>query len=191
MGGVRMKHVKYVKWAYSILAATLVAVGVVFIGWPGTALSLIEKICGFILLIFGIVKLFGYFSGDLFQLAFQFDLALGIVSGIIGFVMLFHTEQMIEVMAACIGVFLLLDAALKIQTAFDSRKFGIERWWMILIAAVISAVIGALALIMPFKGANLIVRLIGLNLCMEGVLNVLVVQSTVKTIKNRKDGMKV
>ncbi len=127
---------------------------------------LICKIYGIFLVIYGIAKLSGYFARDLFQLAFQFDLALGIASLIFGFVMIFRTGYAIEFLAGLIGVFM-IDAVFKIQTAIEANRFGIERWWMILVIALIVAIIGVLLLIQPFRATGVITRLIGLNLCLE------------------------
>ena len=126
----------------------------------------------------------GYFTKDLFQLAFQFDFGLGIVSIIMGALMLFRTEHLVEFLAFCIGVFMLVDAALKIQTAIEAKRFGISSWVWILITAILAGVIGALLLFSPMKTTGVIVRMVGLGICLDGVLNLVVVTNTVKTIKN-------
>lgn len=60
---------------------------------------------GMILIIYGIVKVIGYFSDDLYCLAFQYDLACGLFLIAMGMI--------------------LLDALLKIQISKDARKFGL------------------------------------------------------------------
>ena len=186
-GGETMRNLKIVKNAYSIMTVCLILVGAILLFWPQMGLDMICKIYGIFLVIYGIAKLSGYFARDLFQLAFQFDLALGIASLIFGFVMIFRTGYAIEFLAGLIGVFMLIDAVFKIQTAIEANRFGIERWWMILVIALIVAVIGALLLIRPFRATGVITRLIGLNLCLDGILNLYVVQSTVKTIRRDHD----
>lgn len=99
------------------------------------------------LIVYGVTKLSGYFTKDLFQLAFQFDLALGIVSIVLGIIIIEKSEYIIEILSTAIGIFMLVDAALKIQTA------------------------------------GMIVRLIGLNLSLDGILNLFVVRNTVETIR--------
>ena len=180
-GGETMRNLKIVKNAYSIMTVCLILVGAILLFWPQMGLDMICKIYGIFLVIYGIAKLSGYFARDLFQLAFQFDLALGIASLIFGFVMIFRTGYAIEFLAGLIGVFMLIDAVFKIQTAIEANRFGIERWWMILVIALIVAVI------QPFRATGVITRLIGLNLCLDGILNLYVVQSTVKTIRRDHD----
>ena len=78
---------------------------------------------------------------------------------------------------------MLVDATFKIQTSIDPKRFGISRWWLMLILAVIVAAIGILLILMPGETTRLMVRLIGLNLCMDGILNLVIVIDTVKTDK--------
>lgn len=175
---------KNIKIAYNILSLGLLGFGVFLIFKPQTTLSTLCSLCGVLLLLYGIVKLMGYFSKDLFQLAFQFDLAMGIISCVIGVVMLLHTKHMVEIFTYCTAIFLLAEAALKIQTALDAKKFGISIWWLILLTALTAAAVGILLLANPLETAGFFVRLIGINLCLESIMNFIVVQSTVKIMKN-------
>lgn len=139
------------------------------------------------LIIFGIVKLFGYFSRDLLQLAFQFDFAMGIISSLIGFVMLFWSKQFMEALIIGMGLFMLVDALLRIQTAHDAKIIGVKSWWLILVIAFITAVTGTLLFLKPYNGYESVMILIGLNLIVDGILNLFVVQSTVNTIERRTE----
>ena len=49
------------------------------------------------------------------------------------------------------------------------------------------AVVGVMLLFVPFKTVAVITRLVGLCLCFDGIMNLVVVQSTVHTIKREKD----
>ncbi len=57
------------------------------------------------LIIYGVTKLSGYFAKDLFQLAFQFDLALGIVSIVLGIIIIKKTEYIIEILSTAIDFY--------------------------------------------------------------------------------------
>ena len=50
-------------------------------------------IFGIYMIIYGAVKIMGYFAKDAYQLAFQFDLALGIVIAIVGIVFVCRTAR--------------------------------------------------------------------------------------------------
>lgn len=178
-----MNGIKNFKNMYSILTICLILVGTVLLIAPGIALDVVCIIFGIYMIIYGAVKIMGYFAKDAYQLAFQFDLALGIVIAIVGIVFVCRTARVVQLLSTCIGIVMLVDATFKIQTSIDSKRFGISRWWLMLILAVIVAAIGILLILMPGETTRLMVRLIGLNLCMDGILNLVIVIDTVKTDK--------
>lgn len=178
-----MNGIKNFKNMYSILTICLILVGAVLLIAPGIALDVVCIIFGIYMIIYGAVKIMGYFAKDAYQLAFQFDLALGIVIAIVGIVFVCRIARVVQLLSTCIGIVMLVDATFKIQTSIDSKRFGISRWWLMLILAVIVAAIGILLILMPGETTRLMVRLIGLNLCMDGILNLVIVIDTVKTDK--------
>ena len=54
---------------------------------------------------------------------------------------------------------MLVDAAFKIQTTLEAKRFGIEKWWLILIISLMVAIVGILLLLAPFETMSIIVRL--------------------------------
>ncbi|MGN1176208.1 MAG: HdeD family acid-resistance protein [Roseburia sp.] len=179
-----MRNLKTVKHVYVVMTICCIVGGTILLIWPGLGLDILCKICGVFFLVYGLAKLSSYFTKDLFQLAFQFDFGLGIVSIILGALMIFRTDHIVGFLAFCIGTFMLIDAALKIQTAFEAKRFGIERWKWILITAIAAGIIGAFLLFSPMKATTLIIRMVGLGICLDGVMNLVVVTNTVKTINN-------
>ncbi len=77
-----------------------------------------------------------------------------------------------------LGMLILLDGLLTIQTSKDSKKFGLEVWHWILICAVIVSVLGALVVVSTFweKPSQMIN---GCAILTEGLMNHLLVKSTV------------
>ena len=181
-----MKNLKMIKNIYLLLIVCSILVGAVLLIWPQMGVSVMCKVYGVFLLIYGLGKLSGYFTGDLFQLAFQYDFGLGIVSLILGFVLLLRTEHIVEFLAVCIGIFMLVDAALKIQTAIDAKKFGISKWWLILAVAFIACVCGILLLVRPSESIRVIIVLMGISLLAEGILNLSTVITAVKIVRNQQ-----
>ena len=140
---------------------------------------------GILMIGFGAIRILGYFSKDALQLAFQFDLFLGIASAVLGCYMIWDTQAAGHIVMV-LGVFFLIDALSKIQTAIDARRIGVERWWLILGVALVAAALGALVILTEFRDIAIVSRLIGANLAVDGVLNLYVTQSTVNTIRRKK-----
>ena len=105
--------------------------------------------------------------------------------------MLFRSRQFMETLIIGMGLFILADALLRVQTAFDAKRIGVKQWWLILIMSLITAVIGTLLFLKPYNGTEGVMILIGLNLVVDGILNLFVVQSTVDIIKRKNEWKQV
>ena len=169
------------KIGYIVISAALCILGIMLIAIPDFSASLFGVICGILLILFGIVRLTGYFSRDLYRLAFQYDLPLGILLVIMGIVMLTHPSSLVTFICVALGVFILSDGLFKIQIAWDSRKFGITKWWLILTFAIVTGICGLLLL-----RSRILMIVLGITLLSEGILNFSTVLSAVKIIKHQK-----
>lgn len=181
-----VKAIKTAKIGYIVMSAVLCILGVLLIMAPEFFAPLIAKICGIALAVFGLVKLIGYFSRDLFRLAFQFDLASGILLMLLGAVMIFRADHAVVFAGIVLGVYILVDGLLKIQIALDAKQFGIGRWWLIFAAAVLTGIIGFLFVLRPTESGELFMILTGISLLAEGILNFITVLLAVRIIHNQR-----
>ena len=94
-----MKQLKIVKNMYIVMDVCLIIVGLLILFSPIKAINVLCRIFGVVLVLLGAVKILGYFTKDIFQLAFQFDFALGIISVILGAVLIFRTSYMVEILS--------------------------------------------------------------------------------------------
>ncbi len=174
------------KIGYIVISAALCILGVMLIAIPDFSASLFGVLCGILLILFGIVRLTGYFSRDLYRLAFQYDLQLGLLLIIMGIIILIHPGSLVTFISIALGIFILSDGLFKIQIAWDSRKFGITKWWLILSLAIVTGICGLLLLFRPGEGSRILMIVLGVTLLSEGVLNFSTVISAVKIIGHQK-----
>ena len=138
------------------------------------------------MIVFGVIKLVGYFSRDLFRLAFQYDLEFGILLIALGLISLLRTSNLMDFICVAMGIAILADGLFKIQISVDARRFGIASWWLVLLLAVAAGAVGLVLIFRPWESAQLLTVLLGLALLAEGVLNLCVALSTVKIVKNQQ-----
>ena len=140
---------------------------------PGPAPMAVCISSGMILIAYGIIKIIGYLSDDLFCLAFQYGLGCGLFLIVLGL-----NVRVWRYLRPALGMLILLDGLLPIQTSKDSKKFGLEVWHWFLICAVIVSVLGALVVVSTFweKPSQMIN---GCAILAEGLMNHLLVKSTV------------
>ena len=137
-------------------------------------------------IVYGAIKIIGYFSRDFYCLAFQFDLAFGALLAAVGVVIIIRRNVVVNLIFGIFGILILADALFKIQTSIDAKKFGLSLWWRILLMAILAGVLGLLLLVRPFEAAEVMMILVGVSLLFEGILNLCVAIYTVKIIKNQK-----
>ena len=87
--------------------------------------------------------------------------------------MLVKSEFVLSFLPFLTGVFLLLGAVIKLQSALDLRHLGLSKWWLILIAGAASLILGILLVVNPFEAARVAVILIGAGLLADGAVNLL------------------
>ena len=142
------------KTGYIIMSVLLCVLGVVLFVWPGVSVTVIGELLGIGMIVFGAVKVAGYLSRDLFRLAFQYDLAFGVLLMALGIVTLTHPGETIGFLCVVYGILVLSDGLFKVQIAVDAKRFGIDRWWAILLAAACAGVLGVLLVLRPGEGAD-------------------------------------
>ena len=174
------------KTGYVVMSIVFCVVGVLFIALPARSAVMIGRVLGAAMAAFGAVKLVGYFSRDLYRLAFQYDLEFGILLIALGVIVLLRTNGVMDFICIAAGVSILADGLFKIQIAIDARRFGIRDWWLILLLAVVTGGVGLLLVFRPGESVQVLTVLLGAALLAEGVLNLCVALSTVKIVKNQR-----
>ncbi len=174
------------KVGYLIISVAMSVLGVWLIVAPGFPLSLLGYLFGAMLIVFGIVRLVGYFSKDLFRLAFQYDLAFGILMLALGILTLVNPGGLMNFICLALGISVLTDSIFKVRISLDARKFGIRKWWLILGFAMITGILGLVLMFRPGAGSHLLAVLLGIALLSEGMLNISTVVTAVKIIKHQK-----
>lgn len=173
------------KTGYIAVSIFLAVLGIVLIAWPTFSVNALGVICGILLILFGGVKLVGYFSKDLYRLAFQYDMPFGILLIILGIIMLIHPGNLASFICVVFGLSVLISSLFNIQTALDAKKFGINQWWLIFALSVIAAVWGLILVFRPSEAADVMAVLLGITLLFESAVNICTVVTSVKIVKNQ------
>lgn len=179
------KYIQAAKSGYIIVSVLLCMLGAALIADPAFSVLLLCRLSGLLLVMFGAIRIVGYVSKDLYRLAFQYDLAFGILLIALGALMMLRTDKMANVLFSILGIYVLADALLKVQIAIDAKAFGIDSWWLILAAAVVAGVAGFLLVLRPSESAGAVMISLGAALLAEGALNFITILAAVKIVRRR------
>ena len=183
-GGRLLKNLKAVKYAYSIFACALIAFGLAVLlkGWfPAEPFMLFG---GILMIGFGAIRILGYFSKDPYRLAFQFDLALGILCLVLGIILIFFSRAILSLLPVIVGIYTVVSGVFKLQTAFEAKRFGMNKWWGMLLISLVTIAIGVVLFLRPFSSAMLVIRFMGLAILADGIQDLTATAYTVNTKPN-------
>ena len=148
--------------------------GVLLILFGNLALRITAYVLAGVMLVCGIWSVIAYIRSRPVQRITEARLATGLILLVAGTLLAFNPNYLEDFLPFIWGLALLFGGFLKIQYAFDEKSVGVRRWWIMLIFAVFSIIIGILSLLNPaFLGEsrNLV---IGIFLVVEAVLDITV-----------------
>ena len=144
---IDLKQIKLACTGYILISIVFYITGFLCIVNPELMQLHGRTLAGAILIAYGIIKIIGYFSKDLYCLAFQYDFACGIFLIVLAIATLcIGTRFKDSSLLAALGILVLLDSLLSIQTALDSKKFGLSSWKSILIISIVTGTFGVLVI---------------------------------------------
>lgn len=160
------------KIAYVIMSVLLFAVGMCLIIWPALITKVICYVIGSIALIAGIIELVIFFARDISVRTVSYSLIIGFLLSIFGLILLLKPDNSAVFFSMLFGVFIIIDSVLKLQTSFELRNLGVLRWWVNLLLALASAVLGVLLVINPFATTNILFVFMGISLVVDALENI-------------------
>lgn len=155
---------------------------IVFCLVSGLLLILLENltmtITGYVLaamlIIYGGWLVFEYIRSTPMVRIVEAKLAVGLILLVAGFMLLFSPESLKDLLPYAWGLALLFGGFLKIQYAFDRKSLGAEKWWILLILAAFSIILGVISLLNPAFLGDKKELVIGILLTVEAVLDIVV-----------------
>lgn len=166
-----VNEVKQFSKSYILVSALYVVLGIVLCVWPNTSLKMICYGLGFVMVVLGITYGIIYFTKENLAGFLQMDLVIGIICLAFGVFILLNPTFLATVLPFAMGIILLLGAVVKIQSALNMRRLKFEKWYGVLICALVIIALGIVLLCNPFQKESHMVLYIGLCLILDGATN--------------------
>lgn len=155
--------------AMLITSIVYLVVGLVLIIWPDAARQIVIYAIGAAALAYGGYRIVDFFvrkehlSGTV-----QLGVALGIGCLLVGLFLIFKVDLILTLLAAVIGVAVIIDSVLRLQIALNLRHAGGRYWLVLLITALVTLGFGILLLFNPFTAVKVATIVAGVLLLIDG-----------------------
>ena len=148
--------------------------GLLLIFFGNLALRITAYVLAGVMILCGVWSGIVYLRSDPVRRITESRLATGLILLVAGTLLAFNPNYLEDILPFIWGLALLFGGFLKIQYAFDEKSVQVKKWWIMLLFAAFSLIVGIIALLNPaFLGENRNL-VIGILLVLEAVLDITV-----------------
>ena len=143
--------------------------------WPDLSGTLMCYMLGGALILMGATQLLIYIKGNKQELSGRFKMMMGIVLALLGVWICAKPEIVLGLIPAVLGIVLLMHAVQDLSYTIQIKNSGVERWWVALIATLITFVLAVFLIINPFLAFEIAMIYIGIGLIYNGISDLVLV----------------
>jgi len=152
----------------SIVTSVIILVlGIFLFIQPDTVIRMISIVLGGIILIPGITSLVDYFKNK-----YQPSLITGVVTIIIGLILIINTKLVASILPFFLGIYFVVNGINRLQYALELKRQNIN-FTTSLVFSILIIICGVLFIINPFSGALAITKIIGMFMIIYALLDLI------------------
>ncbi|MBR2710223.1 DUF308 domain-containing protein [Candidatus Saccharibacteria bacterium] len=155
-------------WSAAIESLIVMIFGIFLVTWPDVTVLVISNVLGAIFIIAGIYKIINYFVAKGQEDFFNNDLLSGVLALLVGIAAIIIGEDIANIFRIVIGIWMIYESLVRVNTAIKLQSAGIKVWSYILIIALIML---ALGIFVTFNNGA-IMQLIGWMLILTGIIGI-------------------
>lgn len=161
--------IKKSAWSAVIESLAVMVLGILFIIWPDTMIKVLAYIVGIFFIVKGGFQIITYYMDRGQRDFFNNGLLYGVVSVLLGITALVIGEDIAGVFRVIVGVIIIYESLVRINTATKLATAGIPTWKYIMILALVMLVLGV---IVTFN-SGAVVALIGGMMVATGIIGII------------------
>ena len=166
-----------IKADFLLSSVLCIALGLVFIIWRASVLTIVANVLAVVLIIIGVVYMCSYFLNIVTN---GFSAMLGLVVLAVGIWFLVQPKVVVSLIPIVIGLVLIFHSIRSIIEAVDARKYGYGGWSVGLIFSIISLIFGIICVTNAFDVMKTATVVVGIILIFNGVSNIWITSRATK-----------
>ena len=156
-------------WMAILESLAIAILGVFLIAWPDSAVQVISYVAGVFFIIKGAYQIILYFMVKGQNDFLNNGLLSGVISLLVGIAVLVMGEELATVFRIVIGIWMIYESLVRINTAIKLHTAKIEAWKYIVILAICMLLVGVF---ITFN-SGAVVMLIGWMMIATGVIGII------------------
>ena len=158
--------IKKAAWFSVIESLAILILGILFIAWPDMMVKIISYIVGTFFIVKGVFQIINYFVEKGQNDFFNNELLVGVISALIGVTALVMGEDIANVFRIVVGIFIIYESLVRINTAIKLSAAGIGIWKYILLLSIVILILGI------FVTFNDVTTVIGWMMIISGIIGI-------------------
>jgi hypothetical protein len=166
-------------------------IGVLLILQSEITIITISYLIGTLLIAMGAIAIIKFIKNINNVAREELDIFYGVVTIILGVIVVYNPEAIASIIPIIIGIGIIINSATKLQYALELRESLNNQWKTTVVISIISAVCGVILICNPFKGAVVIMQIIGGFIVAYSILDIvstITIKKNVAAIHNAIDG---
>lgn len=159
--------IKKAAWSSAVESLAILILGILFVAWPEMMVKITSYVVGAFFIVKGAFQVINYFMEKGQNDFFNNGLLSGVISALVGITALIMGEDIANVFRVVVGVFIIYESLVRINTAIKLSAAGINIWKYILLLSLIILVLGI------FVTFNNVATVIGWMMVLAGVIGVI------------------
>lgn len=164
-----------------ISSITLLIIGILLMLQSEITIITISYIIGTLLIALGAIAIIKFIKNINNIAREDLDIVYGTVTIILGVIVIYNPEAIASIIPIIIGIGIVISSATKLQYAIELKDNLNGQWKTTLIFSIVSAICGVVLICNPFKGAVIIMQIIGGVIVAYSILDII---STITIKKN-------
>ncbi len=156
------------KQNYFVNAVIMVVLGLVLVIWPHILGVMLCYLLGGALILMGVIQLVVFLRGERLGFYNKFSMFMGIVLVLLGIWICTQPRIVLSIIPVVVGIIVVLHGLMDLQYTLDIRRTGNTKWWIALVAAIITLMVGLLLVFNPFTAYEVTMILLGIAMLYDG-----------------------
>lgn len=178
-----LKKIKISSLADAIIC---IVAGIVLVAWPGATMDILCKALAVVLIVAGAVMVIAFFANRNGTFESTASFAIGIIILVLGVWIFTKSASFISLVPIIAGVIVTIGGIMNVAQSISLAGVSYGKWWVALILAAVTVVLGIFLIFCPLEAVSLAVRIIGIIMIYDGISNIWVLSRVNKFVKDVK-----